>query len=247
MLDHRIHPFGRLRSLRLSLCLIGPLLVFAPLANAQVSVVDFAALARLATQVQTLEAQLATARSQLSQAQSALNTMTGSRGMQLLLGATVRNYLPADWSGFASALANTNGAYGALGASLQAALRANAILSPAALAALGPLHSAQLTVGRQNAALLQVSAQQALSRTSSQFTALQQLISAIGGATDQKAILELATRIAAEQGMAANEQTKMQVLHAALDGAAWTDQQRTRELAILGHGQFATRFQPTLP
>jgi type IV secretion system protein VirB5 len=220
---------------------------FTPLAYSQISVIDVAALARLANQIQTLQSQLTTARSQLAQAESALSAMTGPRGMQFLLAGTIRNYLPPDWAGFASALANANGAYGGLGASLQAALQANAILSPAQLAALGPAQSAQLTMSRQNAALLQVTAQQALNRTSGQFTALEQLITAIGVATDQKGILELAARIAAEQGMAANEQTKMQVLRAALEGAAWTDQQQRRELAILGHGQFATRFQPTFP
>ena len=52
------------------------------------------------------------------------------------------------------------------------------------------------------------------SRTrSDRFTSLQQLISAIGGATDQKASLDLNARIAAEQGMLQNEQTKLQVLY----------------------------------
>lgn len=223
--------------------LLGP---SAP-ANAQIAVIDTASIMHLVTQLQTLESQLATARSQLTQAESALNTMTGSRGMQLLLGSTVRNYLPADWAGFASALANANTAYGALGTSLQATLQANAVLSPQALAALGSAQSAQLGASRQNVALLQVSSQQALSRTSGQFTSLQQLISAIATATDQKSILELAARIAAEQAMIQNEQTKTQILRQAIEGEAWADQQRTRELAIAAQGQFATRFQPTLP
>jgi len=210
-------------------------------------VVDFASLAQLFTQVRTLESQLATARNQLTQAESALNTMTGSRGMQLLLGSTVRNYLPADWAGFASALANTNIAYGSLGSSLQSMVQANAVLSPQALASLGGAQSAQLATSRQNVALLQVSSQQALSRTSGQFTSLQQLISAIATATDQKSILELTARIAAEQAMIQNEQTKTQVLRQAIEGQAWADQQRSRELAIAAQGDFSTRFQPTLP
>jgi type IV secretion system protein VirB5 len=227
--------------------MLAALLGLAPVARAQIPVLDAASLAQLLNQVQTLQSQLATARSQLAQAQSALSTMTGSRGMQLLLGSTVRNYLPVDWAGFVSALANGNPAYASLGASLQTALQANAVLPPQLIALFTPLESAALTSARQSAALLQVSSQQALSRTSSQFASLQQLVSAIGTATDQKAILELVARIVAEQAMVQNEQTKMQVLRQAIDGEVWTTQQRARETAIVAEGQWSSRFQPTTP
>jgi type IV secretion system protein VirB5 len=226
---------------------LAALLGLAPAARAQIPVVDVASLGQLINQVQTLQSQLATARSQLAQAQSALSTITGSRGMQLLLGSTVRNYLPADWAGFVSALANGNAAYGAFGSGLQTALQANAVLSPQWLALFTPLESAALMSARQNAALLQVSSQLALSRTSSQFASLQQLISAIGTTTDQKSILELMARIVAEQAMVQNEQTKLQVLREAIDGEAWANKQRAQETAIVGQGQWSSRFQPTTP
>jgi type IV secretion system protein VirB5 len=220
---------------------------YAPQSRAQIPVVDFASLVQLVTQVQTLESQLDTARNQLAQAESALGTMTGSRGMQLLLGSTVRNYLPPDWAGFASATSNSNASYAALGAALQSALQANSVLTPQMLAAFSPQDAAGIASARQNAALLQVSSQQSLSRTSGQFDSLQQLITAIGSTTDQKSILELVARIAAEQAMVQNEQTKIQVLRQALDGQEWVRQQQTLEQAVAAQGSFATRFQPTPP
>jgi type IV secretion system protein VirB5 len=70
------------------------------------------------------------------------------------------------------------------------------------------------------------------------------LIDAIGGATDQKAILELHARIAAEGAMLQNEHTKLADLYQGVQAQAWANAQRARELAIAGHGQFDTRFQP---
>src|SRR6201982_1453390 len=86
--------------------LSAPLLLalVTPAAHAQFAVIDIAAVHQLVSQVQQLEQQLATARSQLTQAQAEYQAMTGSRGMQSLLGATVRNYLPSDWATVQGAL-----------------------------------------------------------------------------------------------------------------------------------------------
>ena len=62
---------------------------------------------------------------------------------------------------------------------------------------------------------------QALEVTSERFASLQQLIDAIPGATDPKAVLDLQARIAAEQAMLQNEQTKLMVLYQA-DGGGGT-------------------------
>ena len=55
----------------------------------------------------------------------------------------------------------------------------------------------------------------ALETTSARFDSLQQLIDAIPQADDQKAILDLQARIAAEQGMLQNESSKLTVLYQA--------------------------------
>ena len=112
------------------------------------------------------------------------------------------------------------------------------------LAALPPQAVAQLQSQRQSAALLLGLTHEALANASGRFAALQQLIDAIGGASDPKAALDLQARISAEAGMLQNEGTKLQVLFQTVHADEQADTQRTRELIIAGHGAFAGRFQP---
>ena len=223
------------------------LLLGAPAAHAQFAVIDIAAVNQLLSQVQQLQQQLATARSQLTQAQAEFQAMTGSRGMQSLLGGTVRNYLPPDWATLAGVLQGAGGAagaYPALLAELTRAARANAVLSAQQLAALPAGAGLSLQAGRQAAALLASLTHQALANSSQRFAALQQLIDTIGSATDQKSILELSARIAAEGGMLENEHTKLDGLYQSTQAEQWANAQRARELIVAGHGQFAGRFEP---
>jgi type IV secretion system protein VirB5 len=219
------------------------LLAGAPAAHAQFAVIDVASLTQLISEVQTLEQQLSTARNQLAQAQQEYQSISGSRGMGQLLAGTPRNYLPQDWTTLTAELRGAGG-YPALAADVQAALSTNAVLSPQQLATLSPAGSAQLQAERQPVALAQSLSHEALANSSGRFAALQQLIAAIGGATDQKSILELQARIAAEAAMLQNEHTKLTVLFQALEAQQWANEERSRELAVAGHGQFATRFQP---
>jgi type IV secretion system protein VirB5 len=226
------------------------LLVFAvlaggvPVAHAQFAVVDVASVTQLVSEVKTLEQQLATAQADLAQAQTAYRSTVGDRGMEQLLAGTVRNYLPPDWSGLQSAF-GANGSYPALSSDLNAALTSNAVLSPQQLAGLSPAATQQMQANRQSVALLQAVSRQALATTSSRFNSLQQLIDAIARAGDQKAALDLHARIGAETGMLQNDQTKLQVLYQSVQAQQWANEQRTREQVVAGHGQFATRFQPT--
>jgi len=222
---------------------VASLLAGAPAAHAQFAVIDVASVTQLISEVRTLEQQLATARSQLSQAQSEYESITGARGMQQLLAGTPRNYLPPDW-GTLQAVLHGPGGYPALAGDVQGALKATAVLSAAQLAALPPAPGIQLQTGRQSAALLQGVSHEALVNSSGRFAAMQQLIDAIGRAEDQKSILELQARIAAEQGMLQNENTKLQILYRALQAQQWVKAQTVRELTVAGHGQFAERFQP---
>lgn len=219
------------------------LIVSAPAAHAQFAVIDVASLTQLISEVQTLEQQLATARNQLSQAQQEYQSITGSRGMGQLLPAIPRNYLPQSWTTLTAELTGAGG-YPRLAADVQAALRTNAVLSPQQLASLSPAGSAQLQAERQPVALAQSISHEALTNSSSRFAELQQLVSAIGTATDQKSILELQARIAAETAMLQNEHTKLAVLFQALEAQQWTNEERSRELAVAGQGRFSTRFRP---
>jgi type IV secretion system protein VirB5 len=205
-----------------------------PRAEAQWAVVDVGAIAQLVREVQQMEQALQTAQSQLSQAQAEYNSITGPRGMQNLLPGINRNYLPGTWSQLPTALATPLGSQ----------ISANAVLTPAQVSALSPAEQQLLTGARTNAALLQVASQQAYSTTSSRFASVQALISAIGSATDQKGILDLQARIAAEQGMLQNDHTKLSVLYQAAQAQEWARRQAAREQAVASVGNL--RALPTL-
>lgn len=204
----------------------------APTAHAQWAVVDVASIAKLVEQIATMEQQLATMQGHLRQAEQEYQSITGDRGMGNLLAGTVRNYLPSDWQALQAAITQSGGAYSALAADVQQSMRSNAVLTPEQLAGLSDTERNQVMEARRSVALLQATAQQALATTSSRFDSIQQLIGAIGGALDQKAILDLQARISAEQGMLANDQTKLQVLYQAAQAQQWAVQQRNREHAL---------------
>jgi type IV secretion system protein VirB5 len=212
-------------------------------ARAQWAVIDAPAIVQLIQEVQTAAQQLATARNQLLQAQQALQTMTGDRGMEQLLGTTVRNYLPTDWSQVSSVLQGGSG-YGALSADMQSIMNANSVLSSQRLATL-PVNGQQLIQAqRQWGAMQQALAHQALANASSRFAAIQILVSSIASAADQKAILDLQARINAELGMLQNEQSKNQSLNQSALAQESSLRQQAREQVLDGHGRFETRFQP---
>jgi type IV secretion system protein VirB5 len=205
-------------------------------AHAQFAVIDVASLGQLVNEVQQLEQQVATARSQLAQAQSEYAAITGGRGMQLLLSGTVRNYLPTSWADLSQVMSGSSGSFPALAGQVNALLAANAVLTPAQVASLSPTQQAQIASARQSPALLQALARTALANSSDRFTSLQQLISAIGGASDQKASLDLNARIAAEEAMLHNEQTKLQMLSQVAQSQEWARVQALREQAIVDQG-----------
>jgi type IV secretion system protein VirB5 len=216
----------------------------APRAQAQFAVIDVSALAQLMQQVQTLNQTLSTARGQLTQAQQEFQAITGSRGMQNLLSGTVRNYLPSNIADLTSALTQVNSGFSGLSTAIQVAAQVNALLTPQQLGALPADQQARITAWRATIAMLQGITGSALANSSSRFAAIQQLISAIGTAPDQKAVLDLQARIGAEAGMLQNEQTKLQSLYQVAQAQQWVNAQQDREAVIAGHGQFIERFEP---
>ncbi|HEY2678048.1 MAG TPA: type IV secretion system protein [Steroidobacteraceae bacterium] len=215
-----------------------------PGARAQWAVVDAPAIVQLIQEVQTAAQQLATARNQLLQAQQALQTMTGDRGMEQLLGTINRNYLPSNWTQVTAALQGSGG-YGTLSADAQSIVNSNAVLSPQQLATLPATGQQLIQAQRQWGAMQQALAHQALANASSRFAAIQTLISSIASAADQKGILDLQARINAELGMLQNEQSKNQLLSQSAQAQASSLNLQAREQVIDGHGRFEARFQPT--
>jgi type IV secretion system protein VirB5 len=222
--------------LTLALCAASPV-------RAQWAVVDVPATIQLVQEVQTAAQQLATLKSQLTQVEQTLQSMSGLRGMQQLLSGTNFNYLPTDWSQLNGAGTGAAGSYASLAASIQSLIAANAKLSSAQLAALSPANQQQIAAVRQWTATQQAVSQTALATASDRFNSLQTLVSAMSSAVDQKGILELQARIAAQLAMVQNEQIKLQTLTQVIESQKAVADQQQRELEIAAHGQFSTRFQ----
>jgi type IV secretion system protein VirB5 len=215
-----------------------------PAAQAQFAVIDVASVTQLISQLNTLEQQLATAKEDLTQARTAYQSTVGGRGMELLLSGAVRNYLPGTWNGIQTAFQPGGGSYSVLSSDLGMALQSNAVLSRQVIAGVAPAVQQQLQSQREAVALLQAVSHEELATTSSRFATLQQLINAIGSASDQKSVLDLQARIGAEGVMLQNEQAKLQVLYQGVLAQQWATEQQGRELAVANHGQFASRFRP---
>ncbi len=155
--------------------------------------------------------------------------------MESLLSGTNRNYLPANWSQLEGALRGTAGAYGALECVAErASWKQTRYSRRRRWRGLSPNERAHLEAARRSAALLQATSREALATTSQRFASIQSLISAISGARDQKAILDLQARIAAEQGMLQNEQTKLDTLYQVAQAEQWAREQRTQRAGHRG-------------
>ena len=233
---HRLPFFSSGKSRGAGLACVVTLFALIPPAHAIIPVTDVGAIMQLITQVRTMENQLITAKNQLTQAQSQLTAMTGTRGMQQLLSGTARNYLPADYGQLLGVMQGTAASYGALSSEVQSILARNAVLTTSDLSRLTPTQRVLLEDARRESATLDALTRGALANTSGRFTALQQLIQAIGGAHDQKAILDLQARIGAEQGMLQNEATKLAVLYQSAQAQRDTRAQRISEQAIAAVG-----------
>lgn len=205
-------------------------------AAAQWAVIDVGAIAQLIQQYMTLQEQLTTMRDHLQQARDEYAAFTGDRGMDRLLAGTVRNYLPADYRTLTDTLAGAAGTYGAFASSARAFLEANTVLTPEQLARLSPAEREHVEASRRSTATLQALTQEALSTTSGRFASIQQLIDAIPGANDPKAIMDLQARIQAEQGMLTNDSSKLQVLFQAMTAQESAQRLRRREQAIADIG-----------
>jgi type IV secretion system protein VirB5 len=193
-------------------------------AHAQFAVIDVGAITQLISEVELLQDQLTTARAHLAQAQAEFASITGGRGMEQLLRGAPRNYLPTSW--------------------IAATVTINSILSDESLALLPADVRKEIAERRLLTALQQNLSRQALHTTSERFDLLQQLISAIPRAADQKAVLDLQARAAAENAMLLNEQSKLRTLAEVVQAQELANQQQMRERAAVGHGRFAQRFQP---
>jgi type IV secretion system protein VirB5 len=218
--------------------------LFAPSAFAQFAVIDEGSIMELITQARILQNQLTAAQGLLTQSRAAFTSTTGGRGMEQLLTGVQRNYLPGDWASLQSAMQG-GGSYTALSNGVAAEVSANSVLSTQQLAVLPTALQQLINSSRRLIALHQIVAREALANSSARFASLQGLINALPSAADQKGALDLQARVSAENSMLANEQTKLQTLYQLIEAEERANDEQLRERALAGHGQFATRFQPT--
>ena len=203
---------------------------FAQRANAQWAVIDVGAIAQLLQEVQQMEQMIQTAQNQLNQARQEYQSITGTRGMQNLLPAVNWNYLPTSFTQISSTLSGA----------INRQVSTSAVLTPAQMAAFSPAEQQHLNAARSNAALLQTASQQAYATASARFASLQTLITSIGGASDQKAALDLQARVQAEQGLLQNDATKLQLLYQAAQAEEWARRQRASEQVVTSVGNLRT-------
>ena len=218
-------------------------------AQAQMAVIDVAAVAKLLQQINYWKQQITAMANELNQLKQTHASLTGPRGMQALLPLAdpQRNYLPKDWVEVAKVLQGQSAQYGALANSVSVLVNSRAVLTAAELGRMTPQERASVEQARRQAAGRAVMTREAFAQASARFASLAQLVQAIGGAADAKAILDLQGRIDAEQAMLENEQAKLTLLTQAAEADRLLQEQQLRELAIVGHGDFKTRLHPLLP
>jgi type IV secretion system protein VirB5 len=199
------------------------LLSFGQNAHAQFAVIDASAIAQLVQQVEQLK--------------QGYQSVTGTRGMQTVLSGINRNYFPSTYLRVPAALA----------APIRSTLTAHAVLTSTQLSALSPAEQQQIIQARNNAALLEVTTEEAYATTSGRFAAVQQLINTIGTTTDEKGILELQGRIQGELAMLTNDNTKLQLLYQATQAQEQSRRQVALEQAVASTGNLRTLAALRLP
>lgn len=206
-------------------------LFFAGTANAQIPVTDGASIANSITQqIETMAKwtlQYNQMVSQINQMRQQYESLTGSRGLgQIMNDPSLRDYLPSDWQGVYDAV--KAGGYAGLSG------RASTIYSQSRVYD----SCAHLTVDDQRmlcearavkASQDKAFALEAYDKAEARLNQIDQLMANINDTNDPKAIAELQGRIAAEQAMIHNEQTKLQLYAMVAQAEDRIQQQQQRE------------------
>lgn len=181
---------------------------------------------------------------------STYNAVTGSRGLgavQTLTNAS-RNYLPASTGDLLDTIDGASQTYNQMSGMVQNFTDQNAILNGNAINSLN-MTGQQLTLfsqRRKNAAAIQATAQQSMNAAGQRYAYIQQMIDNINNTNDPKAIAELQARIAGEQVMLQNDQSKMSQMYAYLQNQERINQQQMRELSVQQIGRTRDLAQPNL-
>lgn len=211
-------------------------------ARAQWAVIDAANLVEATQEVVAWGQQLQGMVQQYDQLVSTYNSITGARGMQLLLPISIaeRNYLPANYTQLQGVMNGTSTTYAPLAVQVQSNVQTNAVLTPAQVATLSPQAQSYLNNSRRSAATLAMLSQQTQANASNNFSTQQGLISALGATPDTKASADLAGRIQSEQLMTQTNQIKTQALYQTVEAQQLQNAQTARELSVQSLGHMST-------
>lgn len=169
--------------------------------------------------------------SQLDQMKEQYSAITGSRGMgQIYNDPSLRDYLPQDWQSVYDSV--RQGGYSGLNGRASEIYSKNQVFD-ACKQFVGDAFSEQRAACEAQA--VKPSQDKAFSldaydQAKRRLGQLDQLMEQINQTKDPKAIAELQGRIAAEQAMIQNEQTKLQMYQMVADAETKIQEQRQREL-----------------
>lgn len=235
--------FAKLRSnaVGMLIALVMGMSISAP-ARAGIPVIDVANLAQAIQQVLAWAQQYQQMVQQYQQLQQSYAAITGGRGMEAVMPITnaARNYLPQDYSELANVMNNTSTTYSGMATQVRGIMSTNAVLSNGQVSGMSGQAQQVINLGRQSAALLETISREAQRNSSQRMASQQQLITAIGGASDDKAIQDLQGRIAAEQAMLTVDQTKLQAMYQLAQAQELQRQQMAREVSIVQTGTAAS-------
>ncbi|VFR20005.1 Minor pilin of type IV secretion complex, VirB5 [plant metagenome] len=181
--------------------------------------------------------------SQIDQMKQQYAAVTGARGMgELFNNPQLRDYLPQDWQGVYDSV--KSGGYAGLSGRAESIYDNNKVYDACAGFVSNEQRTnceAQAVKGAQDKAF----ALDAYDAAKNRLSQIDQLMQQINQTQDPKAIAELQGRIAAEQAMIQNEQTKLQMYQMVAAAEDRLQEQRQREInaKVLANREY-TKHQP---
>lgn len=228
-------------------CILAVGIAASSAAFAQIPVTDGASIAKsVENQIETMakwKMQYDQMVSQIDQMKQQYAAVTGARGMgELFNNPQLRDYLPQDWQGVYDSV--KSGGYAGLSGRAEAIYDNNKVYDACTGFASTEQRTnceAQAVKGAQDKAF----ALDAYDAAKKRLSQIDQLMRQINQTQDPKAIAELQGRIAAEQAMIQNEQTKLQMYQMVAAAEDRLQEQRQREInaKVLANREY-TKHQP---
>lgn len=218
-------------------------------ATAQIPVTDGASIARqVANQIETVakwQLQYEQMMSQIDGMEREYKALTGGRGLGTVLNdPRYREYLPTEWQGVYDSV--RNGGYAGLSGRASEIYNENQVFDGCAHIQVDTQRlacEARAVKGAQDKAF----ALDAYDAARDRLNQIDQLMARINSTQDPKDIAELQGRIAAEQAMIANEQTKLQMYSMVAEAEDRLQEQREQEMAMKNAAKRGGLFENVEP